>query len=145
MFDKDGNVREWWTPHDVKEFNKRVDCVIKEYDAPFGCTNAEYGKQTVGEDLSDIVGIRATYNAYFGRHPNATLTEKQQFFASFAQMWAESYDREHLCEISAQDVHAIAWFRVDKTLRNIPEFCQVYNCQETDKMVHKDACIIYGK
>lgn len=145
MFDNDGNVREWWTPHDVKEFNKRVDCVIKEYDAPFGCSNAEYGKQTVGEDLSDIVGIRATYNAYFGRYPNATITEKQQFFASFAQMWAESYDKEHLCDLVNRDEHAVAWFRVDKTLRNIPEFCQVYNCQETDKMVNKDACVIFGK
>lgn len=145
MFDKDGNVRDWWTQEDVKAFNDRVKCVVEEYTAPFGCENEQYGEQTVGEDMSDIVGIKMAYNAYFGSRPNASVTEKQQFFGIFAQIWAESYDSEHLCQLVKDDEHAIAWFRVDKTLRNTPEFREVYGCRETDDMVHKTPCVVYGK
>lgn len=145
MFDADGNVRNWWTDHDVAEFNKRVECVTKEYVAPFGCVNEHYGEQTVGEDISDITGLKLAYHAYFNQHPNASLEERQQFFGVFAQMWAESYDHEHLCQLVKDDEHAIAWFRVDKTLRNTPEFWEAFGCRQGDKMVNEKPCIVYGE
>ena len=145
MFDRHGNVMNWWTEADVTEFNKRVKCVIDEYEAPYGCPNERYGEQTVGEDMSDIVGIKIAYDAYFGHKKDATRQEKQQFFGVFAQLWAESYDGKHLCQLVKDDEHAIAWFRVDHTLRNTPEFREAFGCQETDKMVHAEPCVIYGK
>ena len=144
MFDLDGNVRRWWTPEDEQEFEKRVQCIASEYTAPMGCENAQYGMQTVGEDMSDIVGIKIAYDAYFSRHPNATVDDRRHFFGVFAQIWAESYDNEHLCRLVDDDEHAIAWFRVDKTLRNIREFREVYHCTDKDAMVHTEPCVIYG-
>lgn len=145
MFDLDGNVRHWWSVADEEHFEERVRCIIKEYDAPYGCPNEQYGEQTVGEDMADIVGIKIAYDAYFSRHLNATKQDKQQFFAIFAQMWAESYDSEHLCRLVEDDEHAIAWFRVDKTLRNLKEFREAYDCHEGDKMVNEKPCVVYGK
>lgn len=144
MFDLDGNVRRWWTTRDEEKFQERVDCIVEEYDAPYGCENERYGEQTVGEDMADIVGIKIAYDAYFGHHLDATKQEKQQFFSIFAQMWAESYDAEHLCRLVTDDEHAIAWFRVDKTLRNLKEFREAFDCHEGDKMVNSKPCVVYG-
>jgi predicted metalloendopeptidase len=144
QYDHNGNIRQWWTTKDEEEFNQRAQCIMEEYPAPPGCANDHYGQQTIGEDMSDIVGIKSAYNAYF-KGKERSEDEKKQFFSVFAQMWAESYDSAHLCELVSDDEHAIAWFRVDKTLRNLREFQHTYGCKKDDPMVHKKPCVVYGE
>ncbi len=147
LFDKDGSLmrREPWSSAELQEFNRRTDLLVQEYEAPFGCDNAQYGQQTLGEDMSDLNGLKAAYYAYFNRHPDATRQQKQWFFIIFAQMWAESYTKEQYCERVKNDVHAIAAYRVDKTLRQLKEFREAFNCKDGDNMVNANSAVIYGE
>jgi predicted metalloendopeptidase len=144
LFDKNGNLVKWWEDSDVISFTKLADCVISEYGPPNGCDNAKYGTQTLGEDIADITGISIAYRAFTNSNPNATDDEKRNFFMAFAQMWATSYDKTHKCRQVNSDVHAIAMFRVDKTLKQLPEFARLFNCKPGDKMVNANPCKIYG-
>lgn len=145
-FDKDGSYVDWWTEDSKEAFHKRAVCVIKEYSTPEGCDNAHYGEQTLCEDIADIVGLRLAFEAFerSGDDP-PTADEKRLFFYTFAQNWCESYDQEHLCERVEDDVHAIARYRVDLTLRQIEHFAQAFGCQPGNRMVHDKQCIVYGK
>ena len=142
LFDKEGNLRRWWPESDVKEFERRAQCVVNEYGPPQGCNNAKYGTQTLGEDIADITGITIAYRAF--NNGNPTDAERMHFFEIFAQMWASSYDQKHRCGQVENDVHAIARFRVDHTLRQIPEFARLFRCHAGDKMVNRSPCKIYG-
>jgi predicted metalloendopeptidase len=144
MFDKHGNIRETWKNSDVAEFKKRIQCVIADYGAPYGCENAKYGEQTVGEDIADGTGLRAAYNA-FNAVKKRTDAEKREFFETFALIWAESYDQKETCAAVASDEHAIGLYRVDKTLRSNEDFQMLYGCTKTDPMVNKDHCLLYGE
>jgi predicted metalloendopeptidase len=142
LFDKDGSfcINEPWKEEEAKTFGERVLHLMQEYDAPYGCINAKYGEQTIGEDLADLNGIKAALLAY----KNEGGTDYERFFQIFAQMWAETYDMDIYCERVDNDVHAIASYRVDKTLRQLKEFRETFGCKKGDKMVNENAVTIYG-
>jgi len=146
MFDLNGNLRKWWSDLDIENFKKKTKCIVDEYKPPQDCQIENYGEKTLGENMADIVGIRVAYNAYLKDNPSATKTDKQQFFQVFAQMWAETYDKKQRCEhVKSPDVHSIARFRVDNTLRQIKEFGELFGCKNGDKMCNEKRCVIYGK
>lgn len=144
LFDKDGSlsIKEPWTQEEYDAFLRLSRCIIEEYKAPSGCDNKDYGQQTLGEDLADINGIRSAYYARFKNGEGSQL-EKRQFFSVFAQMWAENYDKQTLCDRVDDDEHAIALYRVDKTLRQMPEFWEAFNCKVGEGMVNENACKVY--
>lgn len=134
-----------WQLADVTKYAQHSQCVIAEYGpAPEGCAASEYGTQTQNEDLADLIGIRLAYSAYFAHHPEASMGDKQYFFMIFAQAWCSTYDSTHKCESVANDEHAIAEYRVDRTLRNIEQFQRAFMCHSGNRM-HKPAeeqCIV---
>lgn len=145
-FDSDGSFNPmYWQQGDIDTFQELTKCIVTEYGPPQGCENAFYGLQTLGEDIADITGITLAYNALITKHPHLSLKDKQRFFIVFSQMWAESFDQQHVCARVEGDVHAIARFRVDKTLKQLAEFSTVFQCKKGDAMYkeEKDRCIIY--
>jgi len=147
LFNSEGSLyrAEPWNSAEVAEFQNQTNCLMEEYSVPFGCNIAEYGRQTIGEDMSDVIGLRAAYNAWVKSESNLpTKQQKQWFFQIFAQAWAEVYDMDMLCKHASTDVHGIAHFRVDITLRQMKEFRDVFGCKITDKMTNENSCLIYG-
>lgn len=145
LFDAQGSLTDWWPVEDVDMFLHKSQCIIKEYGPPHGCENVNYGEQTLGEDIADITGITLALKALETRYmERLSVRDRQNFFTIFAQMWAESYDQAHLCNRVDNDVHAVAWFRVDKTLRQLKTFRDAFNCPMGSEMVNKNKCIIYG-
>lgn len=146
-YDKEGSIclTDPWKQNETNDFNRRMHCLIKEYEAPFGCINAGYGEQTIGEDLSDLNGVRAALKA-LKKHRGGKLTrvEQRQFFQVFAQLWMENYSQDIYCERVQNDEHAIAMFRVDKTLRQMKEFWEAFNCQKGDRMHNNKPCEMFG-
>jgi predicted metalloendopeptidase len=149
LWDESGNFkpRGIWSKEGMDAFQNKSRCVVDEFgDTPEECISEEeedseskeYGEATLGEDLADLVGIRLSYKAYFDNNPSATSGQRQYFFMSFAQAWCSSYDVKHTCALVKGDVHAIAEYRVDRTLRNIPEFARVFGCQRKN-----NTCTIY--
>jgi predicted metalloendopeptidase len=149
LFDLHGSLRNWWAHNDSVVFDRLSRCIVREYGSPEGCPNMQYGDQTLGEDIADIIGITLAFRTYFQhtrrRRSFEILDDQQNFFRIFAQMWSSSYDQSMTCSRVAEDEHAIAWYRVDKTLRQVSVFHQVFGCSERSPMVNPTPCRIYGE
>lgn len=125
LFDATGKLSNWWTPEDLKHFQASADQLVKQYDAyrPFPDL-AINGKQTLGENIADVAGLAAAYDAY-----HLTLSGKpapvvqgfsgdQQFFISYAQSWREKAREPVLRQQILTDGHAPASYR-PATVRNL--------------------------
>ena len=147
----------WWSARARHEFTRRANLIAREYSQPIqsvhhngvtvipeSCANPEYGQQTLGEDLADIIGIRLAYEALERKRP-LTAHERQYFFYSFSQNWCSHYDQDHLCNRVSSDVHAIAQYRVDKTLRHTRAFADAFQCQAgSSPMAAQEPITVYG-
>jgi predicted metalloendopeptidase len=139
LFDENGTLVDWWSPGATREFNTRAACLVREYGAPTGCANPQYGEQTLGESIADVTGLTLAYRA-----ANLTTREdKREFFQAFAQMWCSSYGPEHMCKQVTDDEHALAEMRVDRTLRQMREFREAFGCAEGQRMVNGEPCGLY--
>lgn len=148
LFDAQGDYVDWWSRESAEAFNAQAECIVREYGAPGGCENLEYGRQTLGEDIADIIGVTMAYRAYFERTAQgkaAPLEERREFFQTFAQQWCSHFDLDQTCARVADDVHAIAEMRVDRTLRQLPQFAAAFMCPQQSRMVHETPCTLYGK
>lgn len=130
----------------MRHFYNASDCVIEQYGpAPSGCQREGmvYGNQTVGEDLADLTGIKTSFRAMLLANPSITLGDKQHFFMVLAQAFCESYDQQHICDSVENDVHAVAEFRIDRTLRNLREFHETFQCHPGHEMWRDQVCSVY--
>jgi len=125
LFDAAGRFRNWWTDEDKAHFDGSSAQLVKQYDSyrPFPDL-AVNGKLTLGENIADVAGLAAAYDAYqmsLGGQPApvvAGLTGDQQFFLSFAQSWRLKMREPALRQQVLQDGHAPDEYRAD-TVRNL--------------------------
>jgi putative endopeptidase len=149
QFDAHGNLHDWWTPEDAKEFNEREACVADEYSsftvAPGVHIN---GRLTLGENTADNGGARVSLRALHNTIGNDTqkidgFTPDQRFFLSFAQIWCENAREEALRLQVQTNPHSPAEFRVIGVLENMPEFAKAFSCHAPQKMVAVNACRVW--
>ena len=143
QFDADGNLKNWWTPEDLKNFHERGACIVSEFDA-FEVEPGlhENGKLEEGEAIADLGGLVIAHAAFEktleGKPtppPIDGFTAEQRFFLGFAQIWAVSYRPEAERLRAKTDPHPLNFFRVDGTVANIPAFAKAWNCTEKSAMV----------
>lgn len=135
-WDAQGNYmpRGLLSPEGTSAFFERTECVVREYGpAPAGCedANAHYGNSTIDEDMADLVGIGLSYESL---PDSVTMGDRQHFAMVLAQAFCETYDQAHRCEAVAHDEHAVAEFRIDRTLRNMGWFAGLFGCREGQAM-----------
>ena len=151
QFNGEGNLLSWWTQDDRKKFDERAACVIKQFDSyevqPGVFMN---GKLTLGENIGDFAGLTISYYAYLksleGKPRPANIdgfTPEQRFFLGWAQVWAAKSTPEAERSQVKGDPHALAKWRVNGPMSNMPEFARAWGCKEGDRMVRKDACLIW--
>jgi putative endopeptidase len=140
QFDADGRLRNWWTPADLAHFQASGHALAVQYSQyhPFPDITLN-GEQMLSENIADIAGLNAAYDAYRlanGGKPGPTqqgLTGDQQFFLAFAQSW-RSKTREALARQRAiTDGHAPAEFRAD-TVRNMDAWYPAFGVKPGDKL-----------
>jgi putative endopeptidase len=125
LFDSHGRLHNWWTPEDFKHFQASGAQLAAQYDKyrPFPDL-AVNGKQTLGENIADLAGLTATYEAYhrsLGGKPAPVVdgfTGDQQFFISYAQSWREKVRAPALRNQVLTDGHAPGQYRA-LTVRNL--------------------------
>ena len=150
-FDAEGNLKMWWTPQDRKNFEERAACVIKQFDSyevqPGVFMN---GKLTLGENIGDFAGLTVAYDAFMrslrGKPRPADIdgfTPEQRFFLGWAQVWAAKSTPESELQQVRTDPHALARWRVNGPLSNMPAFQKAFNCKKDSPMVRKDRCEIW--
>jgi predicted metalloendopeptidase len=129
----------------LTEFNKITEKIVVEYNkTPGECVgnNNAYGVFTLNENIADLLGVKLSYHAYFDKH-TASLNDKQTFFMAFGQTWCSTYDIEKKCKKIKTDVHSLPEYRIDRTLRNLPEFRAAFNCKVGDPMRNENEIKIY--
>jgi putative endopeptidase len=125
LFDSKGRLRNWWTPADFDHFKSSSAQLATQYDGyrPFSDL-AVNGKQTLGENIADLAGLTATYEAYHNslggsRAPVVGgFSGDQQFFISYAQSWREKVREPALRNQILTDGHAPGRYRA-LTVRNL--------------------------
>jgi putative endopeptidase len=140
-YDKDGNLKEWWTKSDANRFNKRAEVLVNQFDqfVVLDTVKAD-GKLTLGENIADLGGLNISYEAYKtatqGMESESIdgFTPDQRFFLSYAHLWAQNIRDEEILRRTKEDVHSLGRFRVIGPLRNMPEFLSAFNIQQDDPM-----------
>jgi putative endopeptidase len=143
QYDAQGNLRNWWTPEDLKNFQARATCVEKQFDG-FAVADDlhENGKLVLGESIADLGGLTIAHMAF--EHELAAkpapkmvngFTQEQLFFLGFARIWGTSARPEYERMTVTVDPHPLPRFRVDGPLSNMPEFQAAFSCQANDAMV----------
>ena len=144
QYDANGNLRDWWTAADAKEFEKRAQCVVDQYaQYPIVDDLKINSKLTLGEDVADLGGEIIAYAAWKDAtkdkklEPIEGLTPDQRFFVGFAQ-WVCNNDRPENLRLRAKtDPHSPGRFRINGVVVNMPEFAQAFACKPGQPMVKK--------
>lgn len=135
LFDASGKLANWWTKADFAHFEAASARLVAQYDAyrPFPDL-AVNGKQTLSENIADVAGLSAAYDAYrlslHGR-PGASFagfSADQLFFLSFAQRNRTKIRAAALRQQIVTDGHAPARYRAD-TVRNIDAWYAAFHVE----------------
>lgn len=150
QFDPKGNLRDWWTERDAKEFEKRAGCIADEYSGFTAVDDLHLnGKLTLGENTADNGGVRIAYMALMNTLAGKTVpkidgfTPAQRLFLGWGQIWCESNTPEIARLMAQTNPHSPGEYRVNGVLRNMPEFGQAFGCTLGQKMTPKDACRVW--
>jgi putative endopeptidase len=142
-FDAQGNLKNWWTDEDLKNFQARGDCIAKQFDGyEVEPGLRENGKLVEGESIADFGGLTIAYAALQKAFEGKTLpgpidgfTTDQRFFLGWAQIWAENI-RPELARLFVNiNPHPVARFRVNGPLSNMPAFSKAFECDTKTPMV----------
>ena len=138
QYDWQGNLKDWWTAEDAKRFEARADHIVKQYDAFEVLPGLHInGKQTLGENIADIGGLRVSYEAFKlatqGREQKTVdgLSPDQRFFIAFAQGWRTNQRPEAIRLGVTTDVHSPIRWRVLGPVADFPEFRKAFGCEMT--------------
>lgn len=146
QFDKDGNLKDWWTAEDAEAFNKLADILVAQFDSivVLGDTHAN-GRFTLGENIADQGGLRVAYTAYQNSLKNKErvdidgFTPEQRFYLAYANVWAGNIRDEEILSRTKTDPHSLGRWRVNGTLPNLEEFFKAFNVKEGDKMFRPES------
>jgi putative endopeptidase len=153
-FDPQGNLRDWWTPEDGKEFEKRVSCVADEYTSFVAVDDLKLnGRLTLGENTADNGGARIALMALehmIGEDKTGKegqkidgYTPEQRFFLGFARVWCEKRRPEYARTQVTTNPHSPGKWRVNGVVQNMPEFQQAWGCKAGQPMVSANACHVW--
>jgi endothelin-converting enzyme/putative endopeptidase len=150
QFDAGGNLRNWWTPEDAAEFEKRAECFIKEYAASSPVDGVHLnGKLTLGENTADNGAVRLTFMALMkslegkSRTKIDGFTPQQRFFLGYGQILCRNVRPERARMLAQTDTHSPGRDRVNGVVGNMPEFREAFACHDGQPMVHAPACRVW--
>ena len=152
QFDATGNLANWWTETDLKNFKERAECIVNQFSG-FEVEKGlnQNGKLVVGESIADLGGLVVAYAAYqkaMEGKPKKVIdgfTPEQRFFLGYARGWATNTRPELARMLTNVDPHPLPKFRVNGPLSNMPQFAAAFSCKAGDAMVRaeKDRCQIW--
>jgi len=141
QYDKDGNLKDWWTKKDAEKFNLKSKAVIDQYNQYVAIDTFHVnGELTLGENIADIGGLAIAFDAFKmteqGR-ANKLLdgfTADQRFFLSFGTIWGIKLKDEFMKATVHTDVHSPAEYRVLGPLSNFTPFYEAFDVKESNTM-----------
>lgn len=141
-FDGDGNVNNWWTDQDLKEFEKRGKALADQYSKIEVLEDVFInGEFTLGENIGDLGGVLGAYDGlqlFFDENgrpePIDGFTAEQRFFMSWATVWRTLTREDALRTQIKTDPHSPGIYRATQPLKNIDAFYEAFDIKEGDAM-----------
>ena len=141
LFDKDGNMNNWWTDADAEAFKQKTAGLVAQFDQIeiLPGLNAN-GAATLGENIADQGGLRIAYtamqNSFAGKHPEPIdgFTAEQRFYLAYATVWAQNITDQEKQRLTLLDVHSLGENRVNVSVRNLDTFFEAFGIKEGDPM-----------
>ena len=149
-FDAAGNLKDWWTDADARQFSERTQCIVDQYARYVVVDDIHLNSRlTLGEDVADLGGLILAHMAWRAQTAGQTLadrdglTPEQRFFVGYAQ-WACENNRPENERLAAKtDPHSPGRYRVNGLVTNMPEFAQAFACPTTAALVKKNPCRVW--
>jgi len=146
QFDAEGNLKDWWTADDAKNFEARGKLMTEQFDSYIGVDDVHVnGKLTLGENIADLGGLKVAYYALqksLAGKPRPPAIDgfilEQRFFLAFAEAWRRNARPEEVRLMIATDPHSPPRWRVIGPVSNMPEFATAFGCKPGDLMVRPD-------
>ncbi len=145
-FDADGNLKDWWTDEDRKEFDTRTKVEADLYNSFVAVNDLHVnGQLTLGENIADLGGLSIAYDglqiALEGKPRDKIdgFTPEQRLFMSWGQAWRSLYRPEGLKVQVQTDPHSPGKWRVNGPLMSMPAFSKAFDCKQGDPMVLPDS------
>jgi putative endopeptidase len=146
QFDAHGNLVNWWTPEDEKEFNRRAAGIVRQFDQYVAVGDLHVnGSATQGENIADLGGMLLGWDAfkkteqYRKGQSLGGYTPAQRYFIGWALGWMNQLRPENLAVRVKTDVHAPSFLRVTGPASNVPAFYEAYGVRPGDKMYRDDS------
>jgi putative endopeptidase len=150
-FDSKGNLKDWWSANDLKNFKERAACVSDQFDGYVVDGDLhQNGKLVLGESIADLGGLTIAYAAYEKslagkpRPPEKDgFTPEQRFFLGWAQVWGANQRLEYSRLMANTNPHPLPRFRGNGPLSNMAEFAKAFGCKKGEPMVREQPCKIW--
>ena len=141
LYDKEGNLNDWWTEQDAKNFKEKTQIIVNQYSNYVVLDSLHInGELTLGENIADNGGLFIAHNALLKSfEKNGTpedidgMTYNQRFLISYAQVWRQNIRPKELMRRLKEDVHSPGEARVNAGVGNLPWWYESFNIQEGDK------------
>ncbi len=148
QYDENGNLNDWWSEEDAKNFNTNKQCLIDAFNACVALDDPELGlihgngELTLGENIADNGGLHVSYlamqNAMAKKQVNKNemdgFTPEQRFFLAYDAVWASNIRPAAALQLTQMDVHSLGRNRVNIALPQVTEFIDAFGIQEGDGM-----------
>lgn len=149
QFDKEGNLKDWWTEEDSGAFNERADRLVAQFDEIEVLPGVRAdGRFTLGENIADQGGLRVAYTAMklaqSGSEPELVdgFTADQRFYIGYATLWAQNIRDEEAARLTKIDVHSLGKWRVNATLRNLDTFYEAFGITDGAMYLPKEQRVV---
>ena len=142
QYDKKGNLHDWWTKEDSKNFEKRTKILVKQYDQKtvLDTVHAD-GELTLGENIADLGGLSIAYTAFKMATSDKELpgkidgyTPNQRFFLAWGRVWAQNIRDKEILRRTKEDVHSLGIHRVNGPIANIDAWYEAFNVNKDDSL-----------
>ena len=134
QFDKDGNLREWWSAEDAARFEERARVLVEHFDRIEVLPGLKAnGELTLGENIADLGGIQVAFaalqEASRGESPEMKdgFSPAQRFFLAYAALWASNVRDEQVRVLTRSDPHSLGRWRVNGTLPHVAAWYEAFD------------------
>ncbi|MCL2650786.1 MAG: M13 family metallopeptidase [Candidatus Azobacteroides sp.] len=141
LYDKEGNLNDWWTADDAKRFEERAEVLIRFFDNIIVIdTIHANGHFTLGENIADQGGLQVSWQAYQNSLAGKTapvmdgFTGAQRFFIGYGTVWAGNIRDEEIRNLTKIDPHSLSKWRVNAALPQIDAWYTAFNITPENKL-----------
>jgi putative endopeptidase len=149
-YDAQGNLKDWWTQDDAKNFTGRAQCIVDQYAQYTVVDDIKINSAlTEGEDIADLGGLILAWMAWkdqtrnMNLEPRDGLSPEQRFFVGYAQWACENNRPENLRVSAVTDPHSPGKYRVNGLVVNMDQFQKAFSCKAGQPMVRENRCRVW--